>query len=161
MLEDLRDRVGASAHLGVLEAAEVLYLVRIPSHRALISNIAVGSRLPAHCTTMGRILLASLSEPVLHEMYPDRHAMPATWLSDLTIQLAEDRLRGFIATESAYEPGLVSVAAPVFDRDGRVIAAINVSAPTATLSLETAMRDAVPHVVATADAISRRMGLEP
>lgn len=153
LLETLRDQVGASAHLGVLEGREVLYLVRIPSLQPLISNITVGSRLPASTTTMGRILLASLPSQALQALFPDAE------LKALAGQLSSDRERGFVATESVYERGLVSVAAPVQDAARRVIAAINVSAPAALLSLDEAKRHVVPHVLATAQLLSRSMGL--
>ena len=153
LLEVLRDRVGASSHLGVLEGREVLYLVRIPSHQSVISNISVGSRLPAHATTMGRLLLASLDPDALEALYP------AADMPNLPAQIAADRARGYVAVESAYERGLVSVAAPVLDRNRRVIAAINVSSPAFLLSLRDAERDVVPHVVATAHALSCSMGL--
>ena len=156
LLEALRDRVQASAHLGVLVGAEVLYLVRAPSHQAMISNVSVGSRLPALRTTMGRILLASLPAQALQALYPGPDILSSCRLREL----AADHARGFVAAESAYEHGLVSIAAPVLDRDRRVIAAINVSAPTAVLPLDMALRDVVPHVVAAATGISRSMGLD-
>jgi IclR family pca regulon transcriptional regulator len=160
-LEQLRDTVGASSHLGVLDADEVIYLIRVPSRQALISNIGVGSRLPVHSTTMGRMLLCEADEATLREVW--RRAQPGTDRASedsFLVMIADDRVRGVVATASHYEPGLTSVAAPVRDREGRIVAAINVSAPAQILPLAEAQETTVPHVLATARLISVALGYQ-
>jgi DNA-binding IclR family transcriptional regulator len=162
-LERLRDIVGASSHLGVLEGAEVIYLVRVPSRQALISNIGVGSRLPAVTTTMGRMLLCEHDAAALRALYRRAGAAapadPERMSEDAFVEMiADDRHRGVIATSSRYEAGMTSVAAPVRDREGRIVAAINVSAPETMLALADARAQVVPHVVATARLISGALG---
>jgi DNA-binding IclR family transcriptional regulator len=160
-LERLRDIVGASAHLGVLDGDEVIYLVRVPSRQALISNIGVGSRLPVHSTTMGRMLLCETDETVLRGVWRRAQAKTGRAAEDAFVALiAEDRRHGVVATASRYEPGLTSVAAPVRDRDGRIVAAINVSAPEQMLKLAEAREKVVPHVLATARLISVALGYQ-
>ena len=156
-LERLRDRVGASAHLGVLDQDEVLYLLRAPSRQTVISNIGVGSRLPAMVTTMGRALLTGWDEAALAGLH--RRAVPPADLpvSDFLQMIAGDRDRGFVAAVSSFERGIVSVAAPVRDQQGGVVAAINISAPETVLPM-TEAEHAIPLVRQAAAEISHALG---
>lgn len=150
VLEKLRDDTGASTHLGVLDGGAVLYLLRAPSRQALISNIAVGQRLPLATTTMGRVLVSELDAAGLAAL--GRVALP-----DAATR-AEDRARGHVATVSRFERGIVSIAAPVRDQSGRVVAAINVSSPESQLKLADAGERVVPALLAAAVSISRSLG---
>ncbi len=131
-LEALRDVTGLSAHLGVLEGAEVVYLLRVPTRRGLASIVHVGSRLPAHATSMGRVLLAALSETELRARYAGRRLMGVgprtpTTLAALLAQTRRDDARGHVVQIGEFEHGIASVAAPVRDVGGSVVAAINVA----------------------------------
>ena len=150
-LEALRDATGASAHLSVLDGDRVLYLLRAPSRLALISNIAVGARLPAATTTMGRVLTCELDEAALRALAPH-----GEWPDAAT--RAADRARGHVAAASRYERGIVSLAAPVRDESGRIVAAINLSAPEAQLPLPRAEADGMARLLEAAAAISRSLG---
>ncbi|UFN49695.1 helix-turn-helix domain-containing protein [Roseomonas sp. OT10] len=162
-LEALRDRTGWTAHLGVLEGVEVVYLARLPTRAALASVVHVGSRLPAHATTMGRVLLAALDPAEVTARFashPMRRygAGTATTLPALATQLKADRARGFVAHVAGYEAGVASVAAPVRDVSGQVVAAVNVST-VALLTNEAEMRGRLAkEVLAAAAAISRALG---
>lgn len=162
VLQRLRDATNASSHLGVREGREVIYLVREPSHDMLISNIGVGSRLPAHLTTVGRMLLAALPADTIRQLYRG-FAFPAGDISNVTRlieQLKEDQKRGYVVTESAYGPGLVSVAAQVVDASGNVIAGINVSAPAVVLPIQVARKETVKAVMAAAAELSEMLGYQ-
>jgi DNA-binding IclR family transcriptional regulator len=130
VLEALRDATGWSAHLGVLEGVEVVYLLRVPARRGLRSIVHVGSRLPAHATAMGRVLLAGLEEPalaaLLRDAPPRRVPLPA--LAVLARQAKADRARGHVMQLGSFEAGVASIAAPLRDAAGGVVAAINLSA---------------------------------
>ncbi|MFC7557433.1 IclR family transcriptional regulator [Pseudoroseomonas wenyumeiae] len=76
-LEALRDRTGWSAHLGILEGTEVVYVARVPTRRSVASNVQLGSRLPAHATAMGRILLAALPEASSPAVTPAMRCRPS------------------------------------------------------------------------------------
>jgi PcaR/PcaU/PobR family beta-ketoadipate pathway transcriptional regulator len=162
-LEALRDRTNCSAHLGVVEGTELIYVVRVPDRKALTSHIRVGSRLAAHATSMGRAILSHLPESELRHRFSGAQleaytAHTATDLDSLLELLAADRARGYIISRSAYEEGIASVAAPVRDANGVVIAAINISTPESTLKgdeLETTLKDAV---LETAETISHWLG---
>lgn len=156
----LRDRTGWSAHLGELHGSEVVYLARVATRRAIASNVHVGTRLPAHATTMGRVLLAGLSEREVRDLYDHELAMQlrSGGVAQLIDRLAADRARGFVAQNSVYEPGVASVAAPILDVNDRTIAAVNISA-VAMFTDDTELNGLLKtEVVAAAEAISREIG---
>lgn len=161
-LELLRDRTGWSAHLGVLEGLDVLYLMRVPARRGAASIVHVGSRLPAHATAMGRILLAHQSDAELKARYdmgiPARGAAraPAT-LAALRRQAEEDRARGHVEHAGEFQHAVASVAAGLRDVSARVVAAINLAAPMTAPG--TAIPDAVrARLLETAGLISADLG---
>lgn len=126
VLEGLRDATGWSAHLGVLEGAEVVYLLRVPARREQKSIVHVGSRLPAHATALGRVLLAQLEEAALaalHRDAPRRLAAPP--FSVLARRARADRARGHVVHLGEFEAGMASVAAPLRDAAGRAVAAVS------------------------------------
>lgn len=132
VLERLRDATGWSAHLAVREGREALYLLRIPRRRGQASIVRVGSRLPAEATAMGRVLLAGLPDAALLDLYRDvalRRIGPGApgSLAALLRRAGADRARGFVAHIGTFEAGIASIAAPIRDRDGQVVAAINLS----------------------------------
>lgn len=163
ILQRLRDATNASSHLGIREEREVIYLIREPSRNMLISNIGVGSRLPAHLTTVGRMLLAALPAEQVQQLYRSFKFQDGdiSTVSKLLEQLKADQKRGYVAAESAYGAGLVSVAAQVFDASGTVVAGINVSAPEVVLPLAQARKRAVPEVIAAAQELSTLLGYRP
>jgi DNA-binding IclR family transcriptional regulator len=159
----LRDRTGWSAHLGELHGRDVVYLARVATRRSIASTVHVGTRLPARATTMGRILLSGLSPGEVHELFRDDPATglagktPAT-LVGLLEQLEADRNNGVVVQSSGYEPGVASVAAPIQDMTGHIVAAINISA-VALLTNEAELNGPLKaEVLAAAHAISRDLG---
>jgi DNA-binding IclR family transcriptional regulator len=132
ILSQLRDKTQCSAHLAVLHGTEIVYLTRHASPHAVTSNVSVGTRLPAHASVMGRVLLADLSSSALHALYKDKPLQRFTPKTPTTIAslerlLIEDRRLGYVIGSSYYERGVTSVAAPIRDHTGKVIAAINVA----------------------------------
>ena len=134
LLEALRDTTGWSAHLGVLEGRHVVYLLRLPARPGAAGIVQVGSRLPAHATAMGRVLLAGLAVAALAELYRDAAIArigpntPAT-LAGLIAQARRDGKRGHVLHHGDFESGMASIAAPVRDAAGATVAAINITAP--------------------------------
>jgi DNA-binding IclR family transcriptional regulator len=158
-LRRLRDDTGYSAHLVVRNGTEIVYLSRYPGHATVSSSIAVGATLPAHATVIGRALLADLPADELRALYAG-HPMTGytdetpTTIAKLEALLAEDRRRGYVAAASFFEPGLTTVAAPVRDRQGRVAAAISVTALGITIPFEVVHGELKDKVRGAADAIS-------
>lgn len=132
VLRRLVDDLNLSAHLGVIEGREIIYLARETPNSHLASMVREGTRLPAHATTIGRILLAQLPRAALHDLYKDVD-LPAytdktrTSLAALEEQLSADRARGVAWSVGFFEPEIGSAAAAVLDHQGRAVGGINVT----------------------------------
>ncbi|MFJ8824711.1 IclR family transcriptional regulator [Streptomyces sp. NPDC102467] len=124
-----------TVHVAILEGADVIYIAKVDSTHAVRMVSAAGRRLPAHCTSVGKMLLASLPEPQLAARIPDDAELIGMTENSITdpaalhAHLADIRQRG-IAVESRESNSDVScVAAPVRDRTNRVVAALSISVP--------------------------------
>lgn len=129
---NLRDTSGFSVHVSVLENTEAVYIYRAMSPSPMVSNIPVGSRLPAFATSMGRVMLADLTETELKRRFHDYAFEKFTdgtieSFAELKSALAEDRKKGYVAQASQLAEGTVAIAAPITDRSKQVIGAINIS----------------------------------
>ncbi|WP_071000317.1 IclR family transcriptional regulator C-terminal domain-containing protein [Methylobacterium sp. C1] len=133
-LDRFSEEIGQSASASVLEGAEIVYVARAAQKRVMSINLVPGSRLPAWCASMGRVLLAALPEPEAHAVLEGsalRAHTPLTKASveSLHIELARVREQGYSLVDQELELGLCSIAVPLTDRRGRVVAALNVGAP--------------------------------
>jgi DNA-binding IclR family transcriptional regulator len=167
VLTRLAETLQLSAHLGVLDGTDVLYLVRRTPNTPLASNIRVGSRLPAHATTMGRVLLAYKTSLEIEALYGGRE-LPrfsdhtATTLSALQAKVEDDRRAGIAWSEAHFERGIGSAAVPVFDFAGSPLAAINVSGPVPAFADERLRMTIGDELRRAGGEISRRLGfIEP
>lgn len=149
-LELLRDTLDWSAHLGVLDGRHILYLIRLPASDGMSSLVHVGSRLPAARTAMGRVLLAQKSEAEIRKLLMDQ---PQAAITSTLQAWRQDRHAACVVHLGHFENGLCSVAAPVFDMSGTVVAAIS-----ATKSTETVSEGIEKHVLRTAQKISQGLG---
>ncbi|MDT0266817.1 IclR family transcriptional regulator [Streptomyces sp. DSM 44915] len=125
---------GETVHVAVLEGTDVIYIAKVDSTHAVRMVSAAGRRLPAHCTAVGKMLLASLTAEELDARLPagELPAMTANSLTDvveLRRVLAETAERGFAVERQESNADVSCVAAPVRDRAGRVVAALSVSVP--------------------------------
>ncbi len=132
----LVSRVRETANVATLEGGEVVYLLSEAGDRLLAPRVSVGMRLPAHCTALGKCLLAQLPPDLARaalgaEPYARRTDRTLTTWKRLAAGLAEIRDTGVAVSEEEYEVGLVSIAVPVRWIDGPGTAAINVSLPAA------------------------------
>ncbi len=153
VLEKLRDAVDWSTHLGVLDGRHVLYLLRLPATQGLSSLVHVGSRLPAATTAMGRIFLAQKSERQVRQLYADLDPGALRRILD-TAQ--RDRAAAHVQSIGQFESGISSVAAPVLDMSGQVVAAMS-----ATNVTDTVPEAVIEQVVQAAGAISLGLGWRP
>ncbi len=132
-LQALTERTGESASVAVLDGAEILYVARVQTRRLMTLAITVGSRLPAHATSKGRVLLANLPDSELEAFlarggltrHTDRTVIEEM---DLRAILADVRRQGWAIVDQQLEEGLCSVAAPIIDPSGRVSASLSVCA---------------------------------
>jgi IclR family pca regulon transcriptional regulator len=152
-LEQLVAEVHESSSLCVLDGDDIVYVARVPTSRIMTVSISVGTRFKAYATSMGRVLLAALSEEDL-EKYLARvefQRLTSRTVSDagaLRDELAKVRAQGWALVDQELEDGLRSIAAPIRNRAGRVVAAVNLSAHASRTSLESLRRDLLPHLLA-------------
>lgn len=163
VLTHLAETLGLSAHLGVLDGSEVVYVVRRTPNHTFASNIRVGSRLPAHAANMGRIILAHLPPERVERMYAAAPLTPVTTLTaatqdELRAQLHKDRADGLAWSDGNYEPGISSVAAAVFDATDAPVAALNVSGRTGDFGGAERRKAIAQAVLSSAEEISQRLG---
>ncbi|MFK5634113.1 MULTISPECIES: IclR family transcriptional regulator C-terminal domain-containing protein [unclassified Ornithinimicrobium] len=130
-LKELSARLQESTSVSVLDGPDILYVVRVPTHRIMTMPIPVGTRFPAHATSMGRVLMAHLPAPELDEHLaggPLEQLTPytVTDVQELRAELARVREQGYALADQQLALGLRSVAVPV-RQGGRVVAAANVS----------------------------------
>lgn len=165
-LQALRDATGVSAHLGILDGTNVIYVAQAASPRPYASKVSVGTRFPAHAISMGRLLLGGLDGAEFDRLYAGKTLERFTedtcvTLDALRERVRVDRERGFVVSRGSFERGIVAVAAPVCDAEGRIVAAINIAGPSAVLdngALDGVFKD---RVVAAANEISRLLGHRP
>ncbi len=124
-----------TVHVAILEGTDVIYIAKVDSTHAVRMVSAAGRRLPAHCTSVGKMLLASLSAPELNSRIPDDAdliRMTPNSITDpaaLREALVEIRARGIAVESRESNPDVSCVAAPVRDRTGQVVAALSISVP--------------------------------
>lgn len=138
-LTHLVEQVHESSSISILEGDEVVYVARVPVRRIMSVTITVGTRFPAHQTSMGRVLLAGLGAPERAralERIRFEARTPRTILSAVTLAAELDRIadQGYALVDQELEVGLRSIAAPIRAPDGRVVAALNLSVPAAALT---------------------------
>jgi IclR family pca regulon transcriptional regulator len=157
-LERLVAEVHESSSVSVLDGEDIVYVARVPTSRIMTVSINVGTRFPAYATSMGRVLLSCLPNEEL-EAYLQRVELrplsPRTVTSReaLRMELAKARSQGWALVDQELEEGLRSIAAPIRDRGGRTVAAVNLSAHASRMSIENGRRKLVPPLLATAARI--------
>jgi IclR family pca regulon transcriptional regulator len=158
-MESLVREVNESSSISVLDDLDVVYVVRVPTRRIMTITLAVGTRLPAYATSMGRVLLASLPPAELEARLRKvklEPLTPHTVRSKKELREAIERAReeGFAMVDQELEQGLRSAAVPIADADGRV-AALNVSVHASRAGMDELREQFVPKVLETARAIER------
>lgn len=164
-IDDLRNRTGETVHVAILDGAEVVYIARRESPHTLRLFSRVGHRNHAHCTSTGKVLLAFLSESERAALLDGRALVAHTpyTITDrnrLEEELEQIRRRGWAQNVNESEVGVTSVAAPIRDATGRVVAAISVAGPGPRFTRDTLRRFAA-ETVRTAEIISSRLGYRP
>ena len=163
-VQELRRDTSYTVSVAVLNGAEIVYVDRAPSFRNEIDlGLDTGSRLPAHCTAMGKVLLASLPEREQSELLASIKLTPRgpntiTSKNALRVELEQVREEGFAVNDQELAEDVHAIAVPVRAVSGKVVAALGLSADTSTISLEELVDALGPHLVSTADRISARLG---
>ena len=157
-VQDLASIVHESSSVAVLDGDDIVYVVRVPTKRIMAVAISVGTRFPAYATSMGRVLLASLSPDQLDAYLQRVELVPLTRFTvtdtaRLRRLLDQVRTDGFVITDQELEEGLRSTAVPIRDANGNVIAAINLSAQATRVSSAQMRDELLPHLLETARRI--------
>lgn len=165
-LKRLSGRCGETTNMTVRDESEIVYVARNRTDQILALHLGLGSRLPAYCTSMGKAQLIDLSRSEIRELFgegPYERKAPNT-ITTLPALLEElDRVRsmGYAVNDEECTPGLRSVAAPIRDHSGEIVAAINISVPSARASRQEMEKSLAPMVLETASEISSVLGAEP
>jgi IclR family pca regulon transcriptional regulator len=141
-LERLVGEVQESSSVSVLDGDDVVYVARVPTRRIMSVSISVGTRFPAHATSMGRVLLAGR---------PDSAAA-------LQVEIERVRRQGYSIVDQELEEGLRSIAAPIHDSAGAVAAAVNLAVQASRTTVAEMKRRLLPPLLDTAAAIERDLG---
>src|SRR5690242_7736381 len=157
-LERLVEKVHESSSVSVLDGDEVVYVARVPTKRIMRIAISVGTRFPAFATSMGRVLLAGQSDDWLDGYLASAELRPITrhTIADaqrLRAELVRIRAQGWALVDQELEEGLRSLAAPIHDADGQVIAAVNVSTHAGRRTLTSITEELLQPLLATARRI--------
>ncbi len=166
-LEDLRQQTGFTVSLGVLDGAEVVYVDRVRGMRRgqfrIDLDLQPGSRLPAYCTALGKVLLAFLPDDDLRQLIGEMSLVkqgPSSIATKRALRAELDQVRedGFAVSDEEIASELLAIAVPVRGAGGEVIAAVNMAAHISMISLDELVSALAPHLLAAADRISARLG---
>lgn len=161
-LADLAERTQESASLAALDGVEVVYIARVPVRRIMTVNVSVGTRVPAHATAMGRVLLAWAPDATVDAViaaglraYTDRTVTDEAEFRRVLRQVRQD---GWAVVAEELEHGLLSAATPVRDRSGAVVAALASSTSSGRADVDHLRGCVVPTLIRTAQRISDDLG---
>lgn len=140
ILERVIDLVHESSSVGVLEGDQIVYVARATAKRVMSVGLSIGSRLPAYCTSMGRVLLSGLSEPELEAHLERAELIPVTpkTITDKSVLadvIRQVRIDGFALNDEELELGHRSIAVPVKNRQGRTLAGMNMGLHAARVTV--------------------------
>jgi IclR family transcriptional regulator, pca regulon regulatory protein len=169
-LQRLADETGHTVNMAILDGADIVYIERCrtsqPGQREIDLNLHVGSRLPAYCTSMGKVLLAFLDSDRQAELldgveFVDRGPNTITTRRGLEDELERVRARGVGVNNEELAYGLRSIAVPVWGQGGAAVAAINLAVHRSAASIEDLVEHLSPRLHRAAAAISALLGYRP
>lgn len=162
-MEALSEQINESVSVAVLDEFEIVYVARVPTKRIMRIGLALGSRLPAVATSMGRMIIADLPPAKRKEfvrLAPLTKMTKTTLVTKAELVLVLDKIheQGWALLDQELEEGVRSIAAPIRDKQGRTIAAINIGTQTGRVTMEQLIDEFKPRLLATAANISIAMG---
>lgn len=158
-MEALAGTVKESCSAAVLDGTDIVYVLRVPTHKIMSISLGVGSRLPAYCTSMGRMLLSTLTDAELEQNLtsvnrPARTKHTVTDLTELKNRIGQVRKQGWSLVNQELEEGVVSMAAPITNRVGVTVAALNISGQANRCSAKVMQDTMLAPLLQAAQAIS-------
>jgi IclR family transcriptional regulator, pca regulon regulatory protein len=165
VMQGLVEQVKESCSAAALDGTDIVYVLRVPTHKIMSISLGVGSRLPAYCTSMGRMLLADLSDAQIVQRLKASTREPRTrhTLTDvdaLLTKVLQARRQGWCLVNQELEEGLMSLAAPLTNRAGRTVAALNISGQANRTSAKAMQETMLPHLLDAAQRISRMLAVQ-
>ncbi len=165
-LIELAERTRETVHMVILDRNEALYVDKVDAGQhagGLRMASMLGSRIPTHCSAVGKVMLAFLSEEKLVEIVSDkglprRTENTITDIEELKAHLQHIREQGYALDDEENEKGIKCVAAPIRDQSGKVIAAISISVPGIRIRIDTLLTTLKDQITATAVKISKKLG---
>jgi DNA-binding IclR family transcriptional regulator len=163
LMQKTARETGETVNLAILDyGLEIMYIERIKTEQILSINLQIGSIIPAFCTSMGKAILSYLPEERLDEFFEKVELIPFTsntiiQKEDLRKELQKVRIRGFAVNNEEFSKGVRSVAAPVRNFEGKVIAAVNIAVPSARVDVKILETILARKVVELANQISRAL----
>lgn len=164
LMEALVLDVQESCSIAVLNDKEIVYVLRVPTEKIMSINLGVGSRLPAYCSSMGRVLLAALDDEELERQLSTTELVARTprTITDpalLREEILRVRRQGWALNNQELEQDLISLAAPITTHKGRVVAAINIGMHSSRMSPAQVEEEILPKLLVTARQITERIAL--
>lgn len=165
LIERLCDHVRYPCNLVVRDGRSIVYVAKVTPPTPLTSSVRVGTRLPAHATVLGRILLEDLSLSDLRKIYPEERLQSYSESTPKTVielfdMVQSDLDRGYVLGEGFYESSISTIAAPVRDHTTRIVAALGVTIPSGHVDA-TRLDDLVQRTRAAADELSSLLNYSP
>lgn len=162
IIEELVREVKESSSIAMLDGTDIVYVLRVPTRKIMTLNLSIGSRLPAALTSMGRVLLSGLDDQALDEHlqaflargYP---SVVPLGIESLRASIEAARKQGWAIVRQELESGLISVAAPIRGRNGRIIAAVNISSIAEGDESVERIKAFLPLLLDTAERISQNV----
>ena len=168
IIEALRDDTGLTSHIVIRDGRDVVFVAKAQSHAPIFSSVKVnvGTRLPAHATTHGQVLMGDMTLDDLKKLYPEPELerftkqTPAT-IDDLYERIRDDAKRGYAVSESSFERGISVVSAPVRNDTGRIVAVITTTIPRHEIDASLLDSGLIDKVRRAADELSQRLNFRP
>ncbi|MCP8463660.1 IclR family transcriptional regulator [Pseudomonas sp. ZM23] len=161
-MEEVVQQTGETCTISALEGTDIVYIMRVATHRIMSVNLSIGSRLPAWVTSMGRVLLGGVVESVRDDILSKSNIIKYTsrTITDIdTLKgvIALAKQRGYCLVSEELEEGLQSIAVPITDRSGRIIAAMNVGGQSSRTTGADLVERVLPHLQEAAFKISQSL----
>jgi IclR family pca regulon transcriptional regulator len=165
-MEEVVNEAHESCSASVLDGTEIVYILRVPTKKIMTISLSIGSRLPAWCTSMGRVLLGDLVPEALRAILDRSKIAPYTsrTVTDrrkLEQIIRDDHRKGWSLVNQELEDGLISISVPLCGRNGKIIAAMNVSGHSSRTTPTEMTRTVLPVLKLAAEKIDAALRLRP
>jgi IclR family pca regulon transcriptional regulator len=166
IVRELVQEVNESSSVSVLDGSDIVYIVRVPVKKIMTITLSIGSRIPAYCTAMGRILLGDRQPNEVKQLLKDsdvtRHTrFTITSRAEIMKAIEADHDKGWSMCNQELEEGICSIAVPLLDREGRAAAAMNITANLSRTTPAEMVSRFLPCLKKSAEKINVALRLKP